>query len=262
MKVIVVDDEIMALKDIISLLEDIPNIVSIQGFNKVSEALKYVANNTVNIAFLDINMREMNGLNLAKKIKETSPDTRIVFVTGYSNYAVEAFKLKVHGYLMKPVSAEDLIEEINTLPVPNKIQDKGIWIHTFGNFEIYAFGKIIHFSRAKPKELLAYLVDRRGASATIAEIAAVLWEDKPYNRYLQNQTQKTITYMMSTLKKYGVEDIIIRKYNCIALNISNLSCDYYDFLEGDVDAINQYLGEYMANYSWGEFVASTLDEMY
>ena len=215
----------------------------------------------VDFAFLDINMRETDGLSLAKRIKEISPATKIVFVTGYSEYAVKAFKLRAHGYLMKPVTSKDVEEELNSvLEEHMSANDKSVYIQTFGNFEVFVGDEPIVFTRAKPKELLAYLIDRKGASVSAAEIAAVLWEDKHYDRYLQNQTQKIISFMMATLKQYKIQDIIVKKYNNISIDKSKVSCDYYSFLEGDINAINAYTGEYMANYSWGEFTASILNE--
>ena len=116
----------------------------------------------------------------------------------------------------------------------------------------------IKFERAKAKELLAYLVDRKGSGSTTAEISAILWEDKEYNRNLKNQTQKIISCMMKNLKEASIEDIIIKRRNYLAVDINKFDCDYYNFLQEDTFAVNSYMGEYMSNYSWAEFTTANL----
>ena len=98
------------------------------------------------IAFIDINLPDMNGIALAVCIKEKSPDTAIIFITGYSDYAVDAFKIHAAGYLMKPVTQETLASEIehalslygHSAPVTHTAH---IAARTFGSFEIFVDNK-------------------------------------------------------------------------------------------------------------------------
>jgi two-component SAPR family response regulator len=261
LKVIAVDDVNTDLQEILSVLNENPLISEVNGFESAKEAIEFITYNLVDVAFLDICMNQIDGLVLAKRIKEVSPITKIIFISSYSEYAVKAFKIHAEGYLLKPVTSKDIEEELcEIMKSPITIGSNTIFIQTFGNFEIFFGDEAVLFTRSKPKELLAYLVDRRGASVSAAEIAAVLWEDKHYDRYLQNQTQKIISFLMATLKQYGIQDIIIKKYNSISIDRSKVSCDYYSFLEGDINAIKAYSGEYMSNYSWSEYTASMLSE--
>lgn len=108
--------------------------------------------------------------------------------------------------------------------------------------------------------MLAYLVDRAGAGVTTTEIGAVLWEDKEYDKNMKNQTQKVISALFSALKAINAENILIKKWNYLAIDPEQVECDYFNFLNGDIDAVNSYMGEYMSNYSWTEFTTASLYE--
>lgn len=135
-------------------------------------------------------------------------------------------------------------------------------IQTFGNFEVFYAGKPVAFSRAKSKELLAYLIDRRGAAVTTAEACGVIWEDKEYNFSLQRQFQTIVSDLIKSLKRHKCDHIICRKRNCLSVDVSGLECDFYKLLEGDKSAKALYHGEYMSNYSWAELTAGFLAQKY
>ena len=134
------------------------------------------------VAFLDIEMPGMTGLELALQMKKTCPNLNIIFVTGYSSYALEAIEMHSSGYIMKPATKDKIKTELDNLrsPIEPTIEKKerNIQVHCFGNFEILLDGKPVPFHRSKAKELLAYLVDRKGAGIERAELAAALWEMK------------------------------------------------------------------------------------
>ena len=120
MTVIAVDDEVLMLGALVAAINASPDISEVAKFSGCDEALEYVKDHDVDIAFLDINMRGMGGLALAEKIVAACPDCKIVFCTGYEEYAIQAFKLHASGYLMKPVSAEDVQAEIDNIKGINK----------------------------------------------------------------------------------------------------------------------------------------------
>ena len=121
-------------------------------------------------------MRGMGGLSLAEKIIDFCPDCKIVFCTGYEEYAIPAFKLHASGYLMKPVSAEDVQGEIDNIKGVRE-REKPLEVKCFGNFEVYVKGEVLSFKRSRTKELFAFLVDRRGAGMTAKQICALLFPD-------------------------------------------------------------------------------------
>ena len=256
MNIIVVDDEKLAVDYLILLLEQIDIDATITGFVDIEDAFNYMETNKVDIIFLDIEMGTQNGIMVAQKCSSTN----IVFVTAYPEYSLDAFAVHASGYLLKPVRAEDLKKELDHLRYPIEHHNKyPVFIQTFGNFEIFVNGEPLEFSRNKSKECIAYLVDRRGATISMRELAAVLWEDRPYDRSLQNYLYQVIHDLMTTLKKNDIEYILNKNIQGYSICISKLSCDYYEVLNGNQKYMDTFTGEYMSNYSWAEY---TLGELY
>ena len=181
MNAITVDDEPLMLYALSKAVKASPDIEAVAEFSFCDDALEWVRNHPVDVAFLDINMRGMGGLALAEKIMELQPECRIVFCTGYEEYAFAAIKLRVSGYLMKPISARMVQEEIDYIKGV-KAKEKKLTVRCFGNFEVYFHGEKLNFKRTKTKELLAFLIDRKGAGVTGREIIARLWPEKKMRR--------------------------------------------------------------------------------
>jgi two-component SAPR family response regulator len=206
-------------------------------------------------------MRGMGGIALAEKIQELQPDCKVIFCTGYSEYAVDAFRIHVAGYLMKPITAEAVQKELDHIK-GQKSRERLLTVKCFGNFEVFSmYGEPIKFNRTKAKELFAYLVYRRGSSCSTRELAAVLFEDSEHSTKQMLYLQKIVSSMMQTLREYNAAAVIHKTYNAIALNDEAVDCDYYRFLKMDVPSINTYTGEFMTQYSWAEFVAGYLDRI-
>ena len=251
MRVICVDDATVILQHTLKLLEEMPQIDEVKGFTNPLEALDFVKENPVDLALLDIEMPEMNGIQLAGKIKEVRPGVAIIFLTAYSQYAVDAFAVRAAGYLLKPVTAEALKKDIGyVLSARPKKVEGDIVIRTFGNFDVYVKGEPVRFKSAKGKELLAYLVDRRGGNVTRAEAFSVLWEDRDYDRGMQKSFDVVIRRLRETLREYKIEKIFEMKQGTMRVCPEHFTCDAYLFYDGDVDVINTYPGEYMSAYSW------------
>ena len=168
MTYIAVDDEPFALEDIADALREAVPEVALHSFTSPGRALEYAESAPVDVAFLDIELGSMSGLVLAKKLKDLCPEIHIIFVTSHEQYAVKAFQLHATGYLMKPATAEDIRRELTFLYGESETRRR-ICVQTFGGFEVYVDGTALSFGRAKAKELLAYLVDRRGAGVTTRE---------------------------------------------------------------------------------------------
>ena len=211
------------------------------------------------IVWLDIEMPGMNGLEMAAEIKKRSPETNIVFVTGFTEYAVDAFGLHVSGYVLKPATEHKLREEIENLrrPVSQK-EETLLRVQCFGNFEAFSGEGIVKFSRTLSKEALAYLIDRRGAGCTVGEICSVLWEDRQADKRLKSQCRVVMSALKKDLDKIGAGEVLVKNWNIWGVDTSKVNCDYYDFLKGDVEAVNSFLGEYMSQYSWAEMTIGNL----
>ena len=259
MKIIAVDDEKLALDTLVDSIEKAVPDASITGFRKPEDALTYVRENDCEIAFLDIKMRGMTGLELAKRLKDIRGDINIIFVTGYSEYSLDAFRLYASDYLLKPATPDAVRQAMDHLRTPIRpAQTKRVRFQCFGNFEVYVDNKPLIFGRAKSKELLAYLVDRMGASATMGELMAVIWDDGADTSSRQSNLRNLIADLKNVLSDAEVGNIILKSRNSIAVNCEMVDCDYYDFLQHIPYAVNAYHGEYMMQYSWAEITTAAL----
>lgn len=248
MKAIAVDDEPLMLYALTKAVKASPDITSVAEFGSCSDTLEWVRNNSVDVAFLDINMRGMGGLVLAQKIMEMQPDCKIVFCTGYEQYAVSAIKLRVSGYLMKPISAEDVQEEIDYIKGV-KVKEKLLTLKCFGNFEAYAHGEKLVFRRTKTKELLAFLADRRGAGVTGREIIVNLWADNGEEEKKHNYLRQLFLDLRKSLESVGAGAVLEQNNYSYSLVTDKIDCDYYSYLE---TGRPEFYGEYMTQYSWAE----------
>ena len=251
MKAICVDDEGLIAEHMAALCRRLPQLDGAQSFTSSQDALAWLEENTADVALLDIDMPDMNGIELAGRIKLIHPNISIIFLTGYSKYAVDAFQIHASGYLLKPVNREELAVEM-AYALSGKTEEATVHISvkTFGGFDVFVDGKEVLFKQSKCKELLAVLIDRRGSSMTRAEVFAIIWEDRQYDRSMQKQLDVIIRATRNTLREYGIEDIFVLKGGKMRIRPELLDCDMYRFFDGDVAAFNAYRGEYMNPYSW------------
>ena len=260
MHILATDDEQSALNILIGAIQEAVPLATVHGFRNPLEALEFMKETPCEVAFLDIQMREMSGIVLARKLKELYPKLNIIFVTGYSQYANEAFALHASGYVYKPVTADKILVEMENLRTPVKWKEKGICVNTFGNFEVIVNGEEVSFGREKSKEMLAYLVDKRGKSANRKEIAEVLFEREDYSRTTQNYLSKIVKELVTSLERVGAEKMLKRGVNSYAVDMDVFSCDLYDYEKDDAtsDELNRFQGEYMKQYSWAEVTLARL----
>ncbi|WP_029321538.1 response regulator [Butyrivibrio sp. AE3004] len=262
MKAICVDDENLILDLTVSLLEDFGLFEDVKGFTSGQEATEYIEKENVGVALLDIDMPEMDGMTLAGIIKDKSPNTSIIFLTGYSEYAVEAFSIHADGYLLKPIAKDKLYQEIRyVLDNKDESSEYLVTAKTFGNFDLFVKGESVVFKRSKSKELLAYLIDNRGGTVTRAEAFAALWEDGMYDRAMQKQMDVIVRSLKDTLKDYGISEILEVKSGAMRICPELIDCDMYHYLDGDEDAVKSFRGVYMNSYYWASLTeASLLDD--
>ena len=157
MHLIAVDDERPALRDLVQILEELFPADLVHGFENSNQALELIRelvskDQKIEYAFLDIKMSGMSGLKLAEKLKTISPGTKILFVTGYDNYALEAFKVHARGYILKPVTKELVEEELHNIEWYSAVEqeerkDGRIRVQTFGHFDVFTEGRPVYFSR-------------------------------------------------------------------------------------------------------------------
>ncbi len=260
MRIYAIDDEPKMLRMLHEAIAEASPEAEIRDFSRAPDVLAALEapQELPDFVFSDIEIPGMSGLDLALRIKKAAPRARIVFVTGYDQYALEAYRLHVHGYLMKPVDAKAVREELDELPAALPMREKKLFVRCFGSFEVFWQGRPLLFERRKSKELLAFLIDKKGASCTAEEIVAALWEDEDDLKKAKHQLRNLFNDLRSTLAGIGAEDLLIRKSGLAAVCADRIDCDYYRMLEGDMDAVNAYAGAYMEQYSWAEPTAGRL----
>ena len=254
MKIIALDDEELALEGLMDAIRACAPNAELHGFSYAEDVLAFLRDHSCDVAFLDVEMAGLNGVELAEQLKLRNPDINLIFATGFSRYQGSAFDLHASGYLMKPITVEKVRKELANLrrPVP---EEKRIQVQCFGNFEVYLDGIPLEFKYHKTKELLAYLVDRKGALCTNGEIIAKLFGDDNHNAYLRSLRKD----LLDTLETAGCADVITQQRGKLGLVPEAIRCDYYDWCDGKRMG-NAYLGEYMAQYSWSEYTNAALQQ--
>ncbi len=253
---ITVDDERPMLNALTELVKASPDIETVHAFSACSAALEWISQNSADVAFLDINMRGMGGLALAEKIMEVQPECKIVFCTGYEEYALNAIQLRCSGYLMKPVTMAALQKEIDYIK-SQKADVSLLDVKCFGNFEVVKNGEALTFKRTKAKELFAVLVDRNGAGMTGKQICAMMWPENTDDVKNMDYLRHLVGDLKKTLANVGAESVFCQEGYHYRVDTTKINCDYHKFLK---TGNPRFRGEYMSQYSWAEDTLSLLLE--
>lgn len=260
MVIYAIDDEKNALEYIVRKIKSAEPDAEVLSFDNAKAAIESAQKIKFDVAFMDIQMPEMDGITLAKQFKKINPKSNMIFVTGYSEYTMDAFSVDASGYLLKPATKDQVRHALDNLRYPLEVPGgPKVCVQCFGNFEIFVDQKPVHFKYSKSKEVVAYLVDRKGALCSNSEVIVNLWEDDEDHSAYYRSLMKDIS---DTFKELGVEDIFNRERAGASIITDQIRCDYYDYLDNKPEGINAYNGEYMLQYSWAENTGAMLyDEL-
>lgn len=255
MKIVAVDEESLCLDVLCALLQEIIPEVRVSRFMSAQEAFEYLSMGAkCDVLFLDPATENRAGLKLAHRVQNSRPEINLIFTAYTEEFAMEALQTHASGYLLKPISAGALKRELGDLRhEPGTVRGSGkrVRAQCFGNFELFVDGHAVKFKYRKTRELAAFLIDRCGAVCTGAEIMATLWEEdmKEHPEYLKS----LIRDLTGTLKSLGCENILEKQWGGIGIRPDMIDCDFYNWKRGNTEGLNNYRGEYMSQYSWGEF---------
>lgn len=260
MLIFAIDDEPIALTVLHNAIAEAVPEARIMDFPLGTDALEAIQGRGLHpdAVFSDIRMPQLDGLALAARIRSASPATKLVFVTAYSEYAIKAFRVRASGYVMKPVDADAIREEIANIAVARAVMPNGLWVRCFGNFEVFWNRSPLLFDRRQTKELFAFLIDREGGVCTSEEIIARLWESETNVTAAKDRLRHLVGDLRKTLSSIGMEDILVRRSGRLAILRDRVDCDFYRMADGDMETVNTFTGEYMAQYSWAELTAGRL----
>lgn len=264
MRVMIVDDERMAAEELYDICISHRLIDEAITFDNPADALVYIAQNSnIDIAFLDIEMPIMTGLELARRINDINNNTKIVFVTGFKEYAYDAYRVNAIGYILKPYEDESVFNEIEKAERMSSITSKKeVFVKTFGYFDIFVNNKPVYFSSSKAKEFMALLVDRQGGAVSTEQAIGALWPDREYDETVQSLFRKMLKSLRQSLADAGISDMFIDVRNQRSIDVSKFSCDYYKFMENPRENIDLFHGEYLEGYAFAKPTASKIKNVY
>jgi two-component SAPR family response regulator len=260
----IVDDEERALnllKILLKRFESFTDQDEIFSFTSSKEALHFLQEHTVDILFLDIEMPALNGIELGEWVmSKLSAPPEIIYVTAFPQYALKAWEVGAMGYILKPYNPTQIynvlkkIFKYHPLPqlpasdIPPENSRKLPYMRCFPDFEMLLDGQPLHFKTKKSKELLALLVHHKGNWVNLDKVTFCLLENAEETS--SKNYSRTILYRLKqTLAAVGYQDIVESKYGKIRINPETFTCDYYDYLDGNLAL---FQGDYMGEYPWAE----------
>ena len=253
MDTLTVDDNPMILKSMKNILSRIDPDGEHLTADSAPAAMDNIQGKVPDVVFLDIEMPGGSGLDMASQLRSVYPKTNVVFITGHSEYAMRAFELYASGYLLKPITEEQVRTALENLRYPVTVQEPPrLTVRCFGDFEAWCGGEPVRFGRNKSKMLLAFLIDRNGAMCDTGQILCAIWPEESANASRRSQVRVFVSDLQTTLTRLGVGEALIRRHGQVGINKALVDCDYYQYLRGDSEALRQFHGEYMSQYSFGE----------
>lgn len=271
MNVVIIDDEILALSYLEELLRKVDGINVVGKFTDPIIALKKIASLQVDVVFLDMEMGEMHGLEMAEKIMDTFHDIEIVFVTAYSNYALQAFEVNAIDYLMKPVRLDRLTkaiekarQQINLYHYKNQYHleaNNHLKISSLGSFRLLN-GKqsIIKWRTRKVQELFLFLWHHQTEPVHKERIIEELWPGTDLEKAV-TLLHTTVYQLRRTFKEIGVEKSVVLKNDRYQLfiqidsdlnKLEKILTEEEPTIENTKEILRLYAGDYLEEegYPW------------
>lgn len=257
MRAIIVDDEPLMLKRFVRLSSKINDLTIIGQFETADKVLEFASDNIFEVAFLDVALPVKNGIELARELRAMKPDVMIVFVSAYDKYLWDFNRIDGDYYIIKPYTEETIEAVMKRLRLLVQRQHKDIFIQTFGRFTVLREGRPLDLT-GKAKEILALIVSRRGKEISNEELYSTVWENRPYSNVEMTVYYNAIRRLKQVLKKEGLEDLLISTKRGQMVNTSLFDCDYYAWQDGNMGYRDRFEGEFMSEYSWGEYILSQI----
>ena len=254
MRFIIVDDEAAALHLFLDSTYSADSDLEFRFFKDDREAiLRYCQDHKVDGAFLDIRMPRIDGVELAKRLIAAHPDIDVVFLTGFNvpESTIEPLRPNVLGVSHKPLNPMEIGQFIDAMRKKKSV----LKVRTFGTFDCFLHGQLVRFSSSKSKELFALLIAKNGKSLTMETAITALWPDKDIDK-AKILYRDAVWRLRSTLNEIHFPCVGFGRA-VLTLNKENISCDYYDLMEGkDVP----YPCSFMESYEWSMPVEDVIEQ--
>jgi len=257
MRAIIVDDEPLMIRRFVRLGTGIPDLNITGSFESADQALEYARSNTVDIAFLDVEMPLINGIELAKELRRIRPDILIVFVSAYDDYIWESNKIGGDYYIVKPYTRETLEMIMDKVRFLSLRQQKRLYVRMFGRFMVFESGRPVPLT-GKAKEILALIMTRRGKEISNEEIYCTVWENRPYSNEYMSVYYNALRRLKKQLANADLSDLLISAKRGQLVNTDMFDCDYYSWQDGNMGKRDRFDGEFLTEYSWGEYILADI----
>ena len=251
MRTIVVDDERIMLRQFGRLSRDIADLNLVGSFECASDAVRYAMEYPVELAFIDIVMPVLNGVELARELRKIRPEMVIVFVTAYDSFIRDFNQIGGDYYILKPFTRETLEMTMSKIRYLSRRLRKEVYIQTFGRFVVLKNGKPLPL-RGKTKEILALIVIKRGREISNEEIYNTVWEERAGGGDRMNVYYNDLHRLRRVLKNAGYGNMLIATQRGQMVDVDCFTCDYYEWLDGNADMSEKFTGEFLSEYSWSE----------
>lgn len=251
MKTIVVDDEPLMLQSFLNSSEGIAELEITGSFTSAQKALAFAAENTVDLAVLDVVMPKMTGLELAKRLRGLRPGIMIVFITAYDNFIREANEIEADYYIVKPYRRENLEKMAQRMILLSRRLRSRIEIRMLGRFTVLCDGRPVPLT-GKAKEILALIVTRRGSEISNEEIYSTIWETEEYDNVKMNAYYNALRRLRDALEGAGIADLLVSTRHGQYVDTELFDCDWYDWLDRTAVTDERFDGEFLTEYSWAE----------
>ena len=210
------------------------------------------------VAFLDVAMPGMSGIELAKELRKIRPDVLIVFVSAYDEYLWDFNQIGGDYYIIKPYNLETLEMAMGKLRLLAQRQKKDIFIQTFGRFTVFRNDVPIRLT-GKAKEILALIVMRRGKEISNEEIYSTVWENRPYGNDEMTVYYNALRRLKQALKREKLEGLLISTQRGQLVNTALFDCDYYSWQDRNMGRKDRFEGQLLSEYSWGEIFLARME---
>ena len=257
MRAIIVDDEPLMMRKFVRLAAELPDLNIVGQFTDAQEAISFARDNEIEAAFLDMEMPEMGGVELAGHLREIRSDILIVPVTAHESYLFEANRMGVDYYVVKPYTADVLAEMMERLRLIASRQGKRVYIQTFGRFLVKKDGRPLPLT-GKAKEILALVVTKRGREISNEEIYSTIWEGRPCDNGSMGVYYNALRRLKDALSKADLGDLLVSTARGQMANTDLFDCDFYEWKDKTMDVRSQFEGEFLSEYSWGEYLIGEL----
>ncbi len=280
MRIVLLDDESLALTYMEHQLRQITDVEVLASFTDPKAFQSHIqqeAQDEIDVVFLDIHLPEVNGVELAERLLESSPGLNIVFVTAYDDYAIKAFELNALDYVMKPVSTERLAKTLERIQERLKDVRPNVMLASQVT-RIQLFQQVLiesepdqwtplRWRTSRAQELFLYLLQYRAQPVRKSVLVELLWPDYEPNR-AYSQLYTAIYHIRKTLEPYGDCFTIENTTDSYTLHLEKVSLDVEQWEQGlqqdqpmnlhTIEAYEQimllYKGEYLQEYEywWAE----------